>query len=442
MRTAILRTRPFWGILALTTCVAVTASVSAAQSFPLRDGDTWVMVGDSITAQHLHSNYFEAFCYARYPKLTFHFRNSGVGGDTIPKVLDRFAWDVAPWKPTIVSVELGMNDQGGFPVDKFIDNMGKLTAKIASIGARPILFSASPINSGGTAAKPGNNAKLAAYAAALRKFAAEQHVQFADQFRLLVDLWGNNKPRENLANLIKTAETVAHDNQIVGIEHLRTFLAEQAKDPNPPVSMQGDPVHPGPPGQLTMSTALLKDLGADAFVSRAAVDATGKLIESKGCLIEKLALSGGKLTFDRLDECLPTPIPDDARAVLPLFPAILDLSQYTLKVSGLTGGKYALEVNGTALATLTAEELAAGVNLTAYAKGPIADQGKAVLAQVAQKESLVGQWRSLSKAAALSGTADRQGQLDQVRKGIDEADARIRQAAQPRRLHFSIAPAK
>ena len=26
------------------------------------------MAGDSITAQHLHSNYFEAFCFARYPQ--------------------------------------------------------------------------------------------------------------------------------------------------------------------------------------------------------------------------------------------------------------------------------------------------------------------------------------------------------------------------------------
>ena len=24
--------------------------------------------GDSIPAQHLHSNYFKAFCYARYPQ--------------------------------------------------------------------------------------------------------------------------------------------------------------------------------------------------------------------------------------------------------------------------------------------------------------------------------------------------------------------------------------
>src|SRR5579872_3649278 len=97
-----------------------TTAVAEQTSFPLKDGDIWVMAGDSITAQHLHSNYFEAFCFARYPKLKFAFRNSGIGGHTVPSTLARFKWDVAAWKPTVVSVELGMNDQGGYTVEKYI----------------------------------------------------------------------------------------------------------------------------------------------------------------------------------------------------------------------------------------------------------------------------------------------------------------------------------
>ena len=62
------------------------SSVARAE-FPLKDNDIWVMAGDSITAQHLHSNYFEAFCFARYPELKFAFRNSGVGGHTTPSTL-------------------------------------------------------------------------------------------------------------------------------------------------------------------------------------------------------------------------------------------------------------------------------------------------------------------------------------------------------------------
>src|SRR3954468_2287006 len=105
---------PTRSLFTLALILSTALPAAAAQGFPLKDGDTWVMAGDSITAQHLHTNYFEAFCYARYPKLTFRSRDSGVGADTIPKVVARFDWDVAAWKPTVVSVELGMNDKGGF----------------------------------------------------------------------------------------------------------------------------------------------------------------------------------------------------------------------------------------------------------------------------------------------------------------------------------------
>src|SRR2546427_12924938 len=112
---------------ALLGLVILAAPCSAAEStghrFPLKEGDIWVMAGDSITAQHLHSNYFEAFCYARYPRLKFAFRNSGVGGHTIPSTLARFDYDIAAWKPTVVSVELGMNDQGSTPTEKYLSNM-------------------------------------------------------------------------------------------------------------------------------------------------------------------------------------------------------------------------------------------------------------------------------------------------------------------------------
>src|SRR5262245_25076569 len=133
-------------LLAMPLAFPLHAAEPAA--FPLKDGDVWVMAGDSITAQHLHSNYFEAFCYARYPKLKFAFRNSGVGGHTIPSTLARFDYDVAAWKPTVVSVELGMNDAGGTPTDKFVSNMGTMVARIKQAGARPVILSASPVNDG------------------------------------------------------------------------------------------------------------------------------------------------------------------------------------------------------------------------------------------------------------------------------------------------------
>ncbi len=435
-------------LVALLTVTRVAAAGTGAE-FPLKDGDVWVMAGDSITAQHLHSNYFEAFCYARYPNLKFAFRNSGVGGHTIPSTLARFGYDVEAWKPTVVSVELGMNDQGGTPTEKFVANMGAMVERIRFIKARPVILAASPINNGDTLANLGRNTRLHEYALALKEFAAKESIPYADQFHALLDLWGANKPKEMLANSLSQLKQLAQDDALTGVEHLRAFLTAQEKSPTRPVSMQGDAVHPGPPGQLMMAAALLKELGADGFVSSVTLDAAGKVSEAKGCKVDAVKAEGGKIEFDRLDERLPFPIPDEARAVLSFYPAILDLSQYMLKVTGLKAGNYTLKIDGVETATLAAKELEAGVNLTAFgpipqAKGanPIVAHGRAILAAVSAKEGLVSQWRGLSQKAHAAGAAPEQKeQLAGLTKKVEGADDAIREAAKPRTLHFELSPA-
>src|SRR4051812_47551174 len=184
--------RPLTFLLLLVTLAVTQPAAPPAAEFPLKDGDVWVMAGDSITAQHLHSNYFEAFCFARYPNLKFAFRNSGVGGHTIPTTLARFDYDIANWKPTVVSVELGMNDHGGTPTDKFVANMGTMVGRIRAINARPVIFTASPINNGQSVASSGGKNKLHEYALALKDFSAKENLPFADQFHALVDVWAAN----------------------------------------------------------------------------------------------------------------------------------------------------------------------------------------------------------------------------------------------------------
>ncbi len=433
-------------VLAITPLLVPTP---VRAEFPLKDGDIWVMAGDSITAQHLHSNFFEAFCYARYPNLKFSFRNSGVGGHTIPTTLARFDYDIAAWNPTVVSVELGMNDKGGTPTDKFVANMGTMVERIRAIKARPVIFSASPMNNGDTMAKLGGNAGLDAYAVALKAFCAKENIPYADQFHALIDVWGNNKPKEAIASSLAVLKPLAADNSLAGVEHLRAFLKAQEDLPIKPVSMQGDAVHPGYPGQLMMAAALLKELGADGFVSSATLDSAAKVTEAKGCKMDAAKAEGEKIEFDRLDERLPFPIPDEARCVLPLCPAILELSQYTLKVTGLKDGNYVLKINGIATATLTAKELGEGVNLTAFdalqprEANPIVARGRAILAAVVAKEGLVSQWRALSpKAHAPNPVADLADQLAALTKKVEEADEKIREAAKPQKLHFEISPAR
>src|SRR5262249_46455474 len=278
-------------------------------------------------------------------------------------------------------------------------NMGKLTQMIQEAKARPVFFAASPVNNGSMMGKlDAGNKKLYEYAVALKQFADEQKAPFADQFHALVDVWGKNKPREALGNALNSISTLAKDDKLEGVEHLRKFLEVQSKNPTP-VSLLGDPVHPGAPGQLTMAAALLKDLGATPFVSSAVIDAGGKAGETKGCTIEEIKGGDNAVSFDRLDECGPFPIPDEARGVITLYPTILDLSQYTLKVTGLSGERFSVKINATEAGVVSARELSEGINLTALPKGAIAAQGKEILAAVSAKEQLVQQWRAQSKVA-------------------------------------------
>jgi lysophospholipase L1-like esterase len=444
----IMKTPRLIGLVVLLSTVAVVHAEPARPGpFPLRDGDLWVMAGDSITAQHLHSNYFEAFCFARYPEIKFSFRNSGVGGHTIPTTLARFDYDIGGWNPTVVSVELGMNDKGGTPTEKFVTNMETMVGRIRGIKARPVLFAASPVNNGDTLAKLGGNQRLHDYAVALKDYAAKEQIPFADQFHLLLDLWGANKPRENLANAVSALKALAADDSVAGVEHLRSFLLAQERSATKPVSMQGDPVHPGPPGQLMMAAALLKDLGADGFVSSVSIDPELR-VDHKGCRVENVRSEGGTISFDRWDERLPFPIPDEARPVVAFYPTILELSQYTLRVSGLKNPSYVLKLNSVQTAVLTAKELEAGVNLTSFGAAPsskevnpVVAQMRAILAAVATKEALVGQWRSLSqKAHAAGADPGLREQLGALTRKVEEEDAKIREAAKPQKLHVEIQP--
>lgn len=424
-------------------CLAPAQAQTKAE-FPLKDGDIWVMAGDSITAQHQHSNYFEAFCYARYPKLKFAFRNSGVGGHTIPSTLARFNYDIAAWKPTVVSVELGMNDKGGTTTDKFIENMGTMVKTIRAAGARPVILAPSPVNNGDRVTGMGiDNKKLSDYSLALKKFADQEKIPYADQLHELVDIWGKNmKVPDNTLNQIRNLST---RDDIEGAEHLKAFLAGIEKGLAKRVSLKGDAVHPGEPGQLMMAAALLKDLGAEPFVSAATINTATKEVVAKDCVIEKLAIGDGKVSFERLDARSPFPIPDSARPALELYPTILDMSQYLLKVNGLKEGKYELKVDGVPIGTVTALELDKGINLTAFPPGtgktanPIAAHGKGVLDAVSARAGLVGTWRNMSKNA-LAKDADPKlmTELAAQTKKVEEGDNRIREAAAPRKMRFEV----
>ena len=103
----------------LTVVVALILGLgmpAGAGEFFFKDGDRVVVMGDSITEQHLYSNYLEAWTLTRFPtwKITFH--NVGIGGDTVPGAATvDFCATWWQYKPTALTVDFGMNDGGYGP---------------------------------------------------------------------------------------------------------------------------------------------------------------------------------------------------------------------------------------------------------------------------------------------------------------------------------------
>ena len=408
------------------------------ETFQPKEGDLWVMAGDSITAQKLHSNYIEAFFRARNPKVSLPFRNSGIGGNRVGHVLARFDYDVAAWKPTIVSVELGMNDVGDASPDAYIAGMKKLIAQIRAIPATPILISSSPVNDGSVlgAWRSTRCERIHPFTEALQKLADEEKVLMVDQYHPLLDRWGLNRLYSTAGNLAEAVTALNTRKEIAENEPLQTF-AKNWKNTVPVAELGGDAVHPGPVGQTMMAATILKALGVDPEVSSATLKADGTVGETQHCTITNVKHEGDTLSFTRLDERLPWPLePKAAGPALSVMPEIADLSRYMLKVTGLPEGKWQVEMDQTPVLTVTAAELEKGINLGALTNGPLATHGAEIVKLVAGLQGgPVETWRAASKARDEAKIAEAQAK-------VAEQEKLIQAACQPREIQFRIVKAQ
>src|SRR5713226_3029475 len=105
-------------VVALLLC---TAPAVSSQSFFLKKGDVVVVMGDSITEQRLYSNYLELWSQTRFPSYNLVFRNVGIGGDSSGGGNGRFKRDVLAHKPTVLTVDFGMNDGGYIWLGKLVN---------------------------------------------------------------------------------------------------------------------------------------------------------------------------------------------------------------------------------------------------------------------------------------------------------------------------------
>ena len=418
-------------------------ALATQPAFAIKDNDTWVMAGDSITAQRLHTNYLEAFFRTRYPQFHLHFRNSGIGGNRTGNILDRFDYDVAAWQPTIVSIELGMNDVGGAnPASTncavgYIAGMKQLIEKIRTLNAQPLLISSSPVNDG-SVMDAWNSIRcqtIHPFTEALKELGQKENVRVVDQYHPLLALWGPNKTIEDANAFAARIRLVKPENNIPDLKTLQTFAAAWGNKTGV-VTLGGDSVHPGSVGQYTMAATILAALEVDREVSSATINPAGTVLDAKNCKITDIVAKDGKLAFTRLDERSPWPISTNALSAVTLLPEIVDLSRYTLTVPGLAAGQFSVTLDGILVATLSHKELAKGWNISTCQDGPLAARADKINSLIADLQGGINNnWRLASKEK-------NQEKLAAAQKAIDETEAKLQVAVQSVPIHFEIAPAK
>ena len=420
------RSAPF-----VTLCVALATvgSLSAADdaAFFFKDGDRVVMIGDSITEQHLYSNYVEMWTVTRFPHWNLTFRNSGIGGDTSGGGNARFKRDVLPFKPTALTVDFGMNDGGYQPFNEkrfmaYMKGLQGIADQARAAEIRVAWITPQPVEHypNKDEAKEAYNQTLEKFGDGVREIAAKNGGLFADQFH---PYWA----------VIQKARDAGEKGRITA----------------------GDAVHPGPPGQALMAASILKAMSFPKAVASVAVSPNG--IEARNCRGDKLAFKEDLVSFERTDSALPF-FPEQARGILKWTPLLEDMNDYRLSVSGLRAGKYEVKLGGKKVAEYSDRELAAGVNLAApaLAAGPVADQVKEVVKAVEAKTNYYHDQiysplvlrRGLDKNPDFKDVAKeavdkrREALIAERLQKLPEYDAAIRQALQPRAHTVEVAPAK
>ncbi len=336
-------------------------------SFYLKPGDRVVFYGDSITDQRLYSTYIESYCVSRFPNDHFTFIHSGWGGDRVTgggggPIDTRLKRDVLIYKPTVVTICLGMNDGSYRAFDKGIfDTYVKgyrhiLDTLIKELpGVRITLVTASAYDD---VTRPdsflgGYNATLIAYGEAVRELGREYGLVVAD----------TNAP-------LVSALAKAH-----------------AADPELSTQILRDRVHPGPGGHLVMAAAVLAAWNAPSTVASVDIAADAdKVVHAGNTKISGLSNTNGKISFTETDGALPWPIDRDPSKnkdmllVLSVTHIENDLNRSTLKITGLKAASYTLTVDGTDCGTLTRDELESGVDTAAIVALPQNKQSQKLLA--------------------------------------------------------------
>ena len=316
----------------------LAAAVRVRADFAVRDGDTVVFLGDSITAARTYGKVIENYTLLRFPDRKVHFINAGWGGDTAAGGLKRLQRDVFDRGATLLTVAYGINDigWGGKADDEhrklYLDSIRGIVEACKANHVRVFICSAAATASDPDKAADDFLQKMCDDGMAIAATAGEGKIDVLREMRAI-------QRRVKEANA-KESDPKKH-------ETLHT----------------DDGIHLNDLGQTAMAYAILKGLGAPREVSSVMIDAASGEADASGCKVTSVTASRDGVDFYRLDEGLPfnqglffglryrfIPLPDE-------------MNRYMLTVTNLKPGKYAVTADDRALGTFSADQLRRGLNL-------------------------------------------------------------------------------
>lgn len=391
------------GVVPALLLSAVQSAWAMEEEFAVRDGDTVVFLGDSITAEGTYARIIENYTLLRFPDRRVTFINAGVGGDTAEDGLKRLQHDVLRHRPTLVTVAFGINDIGW-----------------------------------GTTADEEHRRRHLTAMRAIVKACVAQDIRV---YVCSAAITGNNPDRGDssfLQQMCDEAMQISRDNGgdsidvQRGMRKIQRAAWEAAGDRSDEEKRRllhtDDTIHLNELGQLAMAHAILKGLGAPADVSSVVLDAEqGTVLSADGCRISDVEKSDGGLAFVRTDEGLPFNYELFFERHYQFVPVPDTLNRYLLAVQRLPPGKYRVLAGGRDVGMFTSQQLEAGVNI-ASCTGRMWEPGGPWVAQAWVLKSLTD-----ARHGTSSGLHQSQGWLDRA-----TAEMRLSQEAAAVNRHLVL----
>ncbi len=390
-------------LLPLLTLTALTpARAQGKDRFFLHDGDTVVFYGDSITEQQHYGRDIETYVLTRHPAWHVKFLNSGWTSDVVSggkggSAETRIKRDVLPYHPTVVTILLGMNDgeythfkQSNY--DSYTQGLTWLVDRLTKElpGVRLTLLSPTFYDEDA----PGSR-HFHGYNSVLLKF------------------------RDFVKTLGGRRDILAVDLNAPLAEATR---AGRKRDPR--FTLVPDGIHPNEAGQAIMAASILKAWGAQP---------------------EPMEITLNPASSTPATLPLPWPLPDKAAPAFAVSPLPGTLNAFRARASDLKADRYDLLVDGKPAASVTRQELAAGLDLTRL---PGLPQNKQAVQVRDLVQSRLDSWRYLwntgpnaiaHKSDAPSGAEV--AALTAIDQWLDDRRDQAREAAQPQTHTFSLRPA-